>query len=146
MPSQNIFLFIYNVEFDIMNIIKDIRRKNRELEIIEFIEEFKLSFEEQKIIEDYKKYLVLASTKYYIDNRKSKGFDQKDFIFIHLNNLYNIYNANYDDFENYSLITDPDITSSKYNRLLNRNLLNQFNNFESNDTDDLFDNIPYFKN
>lgn len=150
MTSQNIFLFIYDVEYELLNIIKHIKQNDKELGLIEFIEEFTLAVQDYYEPEKYKKYLVLAAVKFYIDRKKTyKGMnipvDQDEFVPTHLNQMYNIYNADYDDFDNYSLITDPDSNDKKYNTNINRNFFLQFNEYQpTNNSDELFDNIPHF--
>lgn len=142
MDSQNIFIFIYNVEYDLIQLFKKIRIENNELDITEFIEEFTMKITSDYDIEDYKKYLTLSATKYFIDTYKQDN--KLDFIDVHINQMFNIYNAKYDDFENYSLIDNPDLTPKSYQRRLLRNLYNQYINYESNDSEELFDNIPSF--
>ena len=56
MDSQNIFIFIYNVEYDLIQLFKKIRIENNELDITEFIEEFTMKITSDYDIEDYKKY------------------------------------------------------------------------------------------
>jgi len=142
MDSQNIFLFIYNVEYDLIQLFKKIRSENNYLNLEEFKEEFTNKITSDYDIEKYKKYLTLSATKYFIDNYKDS--EAPEFIDIHIFILYYIYSIESDDFIEYSLIDNPDLSSKKYQRRLIRNLLNQYNNYESNDSEELFDNIPTF--
>ncbi len=144
MDSQSVIIFIYNIEYAIWKFIQYLRTSDKEMSIDEFTENFIIQLDEHIDVQDYKKYLSIAKTKYYIDNYKNKDFDQDDFKFVHLNYMFNIYNANYEDFDNYSLIIDPDSPRIKYAKNLLRNYFLQFNEYQSDDSDELFNNLPNF--
>jgi len=139
MSSQNIYLFIYNVEFEIEKTIEFIRREFEDLSFECFVEEFILHFTERKNVINYKKYLILSSIKYTIDN-KLFTISNKDFKDYHLESLYKNYLDSEEEFD--SLIDDDSNLTKKYISKINKSFYYNFNSEVSENSEELFDSLP----